>query len=107
MKFIQQTNEGWKLFGKTIKEIRPDIAIHIVYFGIPTYALVTWIQVALGLKQAFWACVGSSITAALFELWQWKYNKGTGSVTDWLASSFVAFVMGCNLIITITKYCGQ
>ncbi|WP_204343852.1 hypothetical protein [Psychroserpens algicola] len=92
-----------KLFGKEFNPIRSDIATHIVFFGVPSWAIVLWVQVAASILPALVTCAVLAIVFALFEIAQWLFKFGTGSVTDWFASCFVVFIKGSSLLITYTK----
>ena len=85
-----------------IKPIRQDLANHIFYFGILTYMIVSWVNVVWGVLPSLITISVLMALFGLFELYQHFSKTGTGSVTDWLASCFVAFILGTNLLITYT-----
>lgn len=85
-----------------MREIRPDVAKHIVLGQFITIPVMLFSILAFGLVGGYTAGFSLMAAFALYELYQWKFKKGTGSLTDWIAGSYLAGFMMALMSILVS-----
>ena len=75
-----------------IKEIRPDIAKHIVVGQFISMPFILFSSSAFGGVGGIISAIACIVLFGLYELYQFIFKKGSGSFLDWIAGILITNV---------------